>query len=172
MRNIIIPTIPVCATACLLTFMAGCQTKDQGSPQPAVQPAQPAQPAATPPARTAVAPATAASKGVVRIKAGQSTPFTDSSGNVWQAEQGFEGGQTVDRDPGTAIANTKDPGLYLTEHYSMDSFSCATSSCVNCRAGRGWAESQLSSTERFSESQRITERSMTFCNSRMLPGQE
>jgi hypothetical protein len=105
--------------------MAGCQTKDQGSPQPAVQPAQPAQPAATPPARTAVAPAAAAIKGVVRIKAGQSTPFTDSSGNVWQAEQGFEGGQTVDRDPGTAIANTKDPGLYLTEHYSMDSFSCS-----------------------------------------------
>src|SRR6266481_8826082 len=34
-----------------------------------------------------------------------------------------------------------------------------------CRA------SQLSSTERFSVSHTITDRSMTFCNSRMLPGQ-
>jgi hypothetical protein len=28
----------------------------------------------------------------IRIKAGQSTPFTDSSGQVWQPDQGFEGG--------------------------------------------------------------------------------
>ena len=52
------------------------------------------------------------------------SPFTDSSGNVWAAEQGFEGGATIDRDPSTEIANTKDKGLYLSEHYSMDSFSC------------------------------------------------
>ena len=30
----------------------------------------------------------------IRIKAGQTTPFTDSSGRVWLAEQGFTGGQT------------------------------------------------------------------------------
>jgi alpha-N-arabinofuranosidase len=59
----------------------------------------------------------------IRIKAGRSTPFTDSSGNVWLPEQGFEGGATVGRDPATVIAGTKDPGLFLTEHYSMDSFS-------------------------------------------------
>lgn len=29
----------------------------------------------------------------IRIKAGQSTPFTDSEGRVWKADQGFEGGQ-------------------------------------------------------------------------------
>ncbi len=29
----------------------------------------------------------------IRIKAGQSTPFTDSSGRVWQADQGFADGQ-------------------------------------------------------------------------------
>jgi len=68
------------------------------------------------------APAAPAAK-TIRIKAGQATPFTDSSGNVWEAERGFEGGQTVDRDASTAIANTKDAGLYLNEHYSMDSFS-------------------------------------------------
>ena len=38
-------------------------------------------------------------------------------------EQGFVGGSTVDRDSSTKIANTKDAGLYLTERYSMDSFS-------------------------------------------------
>jgi hypothetical protein len=130
MRNIIIRTIPVCATACVLTFLAGCQTNDQGSPQPAVQTAQPAQPAqpapvaATPPATTSVAPATPAIQGVVRIKAGQSNPFTDSSGNLWLAEQGFDGGEVVEHDPDYAIANTKDPGLFRSEHYSMNSFSC------------------------------------------------
>jgi outer membrane protein assembly factor BamB len=30
----------------------------------------------------------------VRIKAGSAATFTDSSGNVWQADQGFEGGMT------------------------------------------------------------------------------
>lgn len=29
----------------------------------------------------------------IRIKAGQTTPFTDSTGKVWLADQGFEGGQ-------------------------------------------------------------------------------
>src|ERR1700688_70238 len=36
---------------------------------------------------------------------------------------------------------------------------------------RGCRESQLSSTEKFSVSHTITDRSMTFCNSRMFPGQ-
>jgi len=33
-------------------------------------------------------------------------------------------------------------------------------------------DNQLSSTVKVSVSQRITDRSITFCNSRMLPGQE
>ena len=60
----------------------------------------------------------------IRIKAGLSTPFTDSEGHVWLPDQGFEGGSTIDRDPNTAIEGTKDAGLYLSEHYAMDSFSC------------------------------------------------
>ncbi len=68
----------------------------------------------------AAAPIAAAT---IRIKAGQSTPFKDSSGNLWLAEQGFAGGAVIGRDAGTVIANTKDAGLYLTEHYSMDSFT-------------------------------------------------
>lgn len=36
----------------------------------------------------------ASSTAAIRIKAGNSTPFTDSSGQVWEAESGFEGGMT------------------------------------------------------------------------------
>jgi alpha-L-arabinofuranosidase len=60
----------------------------------------------------------------LRIKAGKDTALTDSDGNVWLAEQGFEGGATVDHDPPVAIAGTKNPELFQSEHYSMDAFSC------------------------------------------------
>ncbi|MDR3459771.1 MAG: alpha-L-arabinofuranosidase C-terminal domain-containing protein [Verrucomicrobiae bacterium] len=63
----------------------------------------------------------------IRIKAGRSTPYTDANGNVWLPEQGFEGGSTTDHDTSTVIAATKDAGLFLSEHYSMDSFSCKVS---------------------------------------------
>ena len=46
----------------------------------------------------------------------------DTEGNVWLADQGFEGGQTIER-PDIQIANTKDPDIYRAERYSMDSFS-------------------------------------------------
>ena len=122
MRNILTQTLSVCATVGVLTFVTGCQSSDHGS-KPAS--AQPVPVASTPPATTpsvAPAPAPAAKKSVVRIKAGVSTPFTDSSGNVWLAEQGFEGGDVIERE-GIAIANTKDAGLYQSEHYGMSSFS-------------------------------------------------
>ncbi|HLP75460.1 MAG TPA: malectin domain-containing carbohydrate-binding protein, partial [Candidatus Paceibacterota bacterium] len=74
--------------------------------------------------RDSAAPtATAAALKAVRIRAGNA-PYTDSSGNVWQAEQGFEGGSTVERDEALQIAGTKDPALFSSEHYSMESFSC------------------------------------------------
>ena len=59
---------------------------------------------------------------IIRIKAGKSEPVKDAEGNVWLADQGFEGGQTIER-PDIQIANTKSPDLYRAEHYSMDSFS-------------------------------------------------
>ncbi len=74
-------------------------------------------------AKTETAASAPAAKAI-RIKAGQSTPFTDSAGNVWSAEEGFEGGATIERDPAPTIEGTKDSGLFLNEHYSMDSFSC------------------------------------------------
>ena len=132
----------MCATACVLTFVTGCETTDDNSASTAAQPAPavtttPAEtaPAATPPEATAPAAATATAAaapalkagpdGIYRVKAGSSDPFTDSAGHVWQAEVGFSGGDVIDRDPGLAITNTADPGLFRSEHYSMDSFSCS-----------------------------------------------
>src|SRR6202040_3349703 len=59
---------------------------------------------------------------------------------------------------------------------SINSFSWAasfrdSSTWLFDSLSRGDRESQLSSTEKFSVSHTITDRSMTFCNSRMLPGQ-
>ena len=72
---------------------------------------------------SAAAPAQSASTlKTVRIKAGKSELVKDAEGNVWLADQGFEGGQTIER-PDLQIANTKSPDLYRAERYSMDSFS-------------------------------------------------
>ncbi|MFO1501995.1 MAG: malectin domain-containing carbohydrate-binding protein, partial [Verrucomicrobiota bacterium] len=59
---------------------------------------------------------------IIRIKAGKAEPVKDAEGNVWLADQGFEGGQTIER-PAIQITNTKSPELYRAERYSMDSFS-------------------------------------------------
>jgi len=122
MKNILTQTLTVCATACALTFVTGCQSNDHGTTQAS---AQPAPVVATPPttAPTSVTSARAATQSVVRIKAGASAAFTDSSGNIWQPDKGFDGGNLAERDAGTVIANTKNAGLYLSEHYGMNSFS-------------------------------------------------
>jgi enterochelin esterase family protein len=78
----------------------------------------PAQTGTATPAAAANAPA----GNVVRIKAGKSESVKDSEGNVWLADQGFAGGQTIER-PDIQIANSKNPDLYRAERYSMDSFS-------------------------------------------------
>lgn len=104
-----------------LGLITGCRTETQNSAaseKSAMVPPAPAAPAESVP--TVTAPGNA----IFRVKAGASTPLTDSSGNVWLADQGFDGGDTIERDASTAIANTKDPALYLTEHYGMNSFSC------------------------------------------------
>ncbi len=67
---------------------------------------------------------TAAANPTFCVKAGLATPFTDAAGQVWLPDQGFEGGDITDRDPSTAIAGTKDPALFLSEHYGMNSFAC------------------------------------------------
>ena len=82
------------------------------------------QSAAGPVARDAGRPAVQKTKASSASRPAPPHRFTDSAGNVWKAEEGFEGGSTIER-PDIAIANTKDAGLYRSEHYSMDSFSCA-----------------------------------------------
>lgn len=131
MQNIPTQIIRACAAACVLILVAGCQTQqDQSSaasaPQSSVASAPEPSVAPAPAAPQSGAPAlTAGADGVFRVKAGSSSPFTDSAGHVWQAEVGFSGGDVIDRDPGTSIANTKDAGLFLSEHYGMDSFYCS-----------------------------------------------
>jgi len=58
----------------------------------------------------------------IRINAGSAAAFTDNSGNAWLADQGFVGGDVIER-PELAIGNAKDPTIYRTERYSMESFS-------------------------------------------------
>jgi len=108
-------------TSCLLAstalLAAGCQCgKPTASATPCLITA--AQP---PPVPAPATPPNAARK-IVRIKAGVSSPVTDAAGNVWLPDQGFEGGDVIER-PDLAIANTTAPEIYRAEHYSMDSFS-------------------------------------------------
>ncbi len=119
-RDMIKQTIFSCAAAGLLAMATGCQTSDPGSASAAAQPSvmPPAAPAA-PAAPVVPQPA----RPAIRVNAGAGAAYTDASGNVWQAEQGFEGGDVIER-PDLAIANTQMPKLYQSEHYSMNSFSC------------------------------------------------
>jgi Malectin domain len=100
----------------------GCQTERNDAPAGEKVAAA----TTSPPAPVPLASPTVVAPGdsIFRVKAGDFSPFTDASGNVWLPDQGFDGGDTIDRDPDLAIANTKDPGLYRSEHYAMDSFSC------------------------------------------------
>jgi len=59
----------------------------------------------------------------IRIDAGATTAYTDSAGNVWQPEEGFADGDTVDRGSDVQIGNTKDPAIYRTEHWGMTLFT-------------------------------------------------
>lgn len=134
-------TICMALTALL---MAGCQTsKDQccatyadpaattiattASTTVATKPtpaAAPSTAAKAQPAPAAKVEAPVAAFKPIRIKTGVSTPFTDSSGNVWLPDQGFADGDTIER-PELKIENTKDPGIYWAERYSMSRFSQA-----------------------------------------------
>lgn len=119
--------------------LSGCTTQKttataeapQSTPMQAEPPGM-AAPAAAPVAPMATAPAAAAPgapatlllvNGAYRVKAGSATPFTDSEGCVWQPDQGFDGGDTIERDADTKVTGTPDPTMFLTEHYGMDAFS-------------------------------------------------
>jgi len=112
--------------------LSGCQTQkpEAASTAPAEKANTMAQTAQTPQdnsatAGTPTAPAVVVPPNTVfRVDAGSDAPFTDSEGHVWLADQGFSGGDIITRDPDTKITGTKDTGMFMTEHYGMDSFSC------------------------------------------------
>jgi len=74
-----------------------------------------------PVAQTESKPKPAAIKPI-RINAGATAPLTGPDGNTWLPDQGFSGGQSVDRG-NIEINGTKNPAIYRTEHYGMTSFS-------------------------------------------------
>lgn len=79
---------------------------------------------ATAPSPAPVQPATVIPAGpVIRIDAGSEINFTDAAGNIWLSDRGFDGGELAVRDADINIGNTKDAGLYRTEHWGMNSFS-------------------------------------------------
>ena len=114
-------------------ILSGCQSKQPvvtSTPPAPGQPATPSGATSTATPGTTVAPVNSGpptlvlNNGAYRVKAGAQASFTDSQGRVWQADAGFDGGDVIERDADTKILNTKDPGMFMTEHYSMDSFSC------------------------------------------------
>jgi endoglucanase len=68
--------------------------------------------------------ALASAAEAIRIRAGTTSNQTDENGVVWLADQGFDGGDTIDRAP-LKVANTKTPSIYSAERYSMTGFSRA-----------------------------------------------
>jgi hypothetical protein len=105
--------LPVAAAA--LVLASGCQS---GSPDSSKHSAAPADKAAAAPT-SAPAPAKVALP-TIRINAGAGA-IKDGSGVEWLADAGFEGGDVIER-PDVPIANTKQPEIYRSEHYSIDAF--------------------------------------------------
>lgn len=68
------------------------------------------------------ATALASAAEAIRIRAGTTQNHTDENGVVWLADQGFSGGDTIDRT-GIKVAGTKTPSLYMAERYGMSGFT-------------------------------------------------
>lgn len=90
----------------------------EDQPLPAALAQTTAESRAATPAPTVNAP----SARTIRVNAGASSSLTDAGGVVWQPDQGFEGGDVIER-PDLPIEDTKQPEIYRSEHYAMDSFS-------------------------------------------------
>jgi hypothetical protein len=107
------------ALASALLIVAGCQSASQ---QAGTQPTTPTAPTSSQAAAVPAAPAPAnALASRIRINAGAGA-VKDSTGVEWVGDTGFSGGDVVER-PDQQIANTTQPEIYRSEHYSMDSFT-------------------------------------------------
>jgi hypothetical protein len=60
----------------------------------------------------------------LRIDTAATTSYTDSNGNLWQADTGYIDGQ-VGNLGNIAIANTNDPHIYQTERYKLTGYALA-----------------------------------------------
>jgi len=110
-HNLVITTVLTSA----MMMVAGCQSGTHET----------AKPATSAPATTTAAPAKttppATMAKAIRINAGGAA-VKDATGVEWLADTGFQGSDMIER-PDQAIANTKQPEIYRSEHYSMESFS-------------------------------------------------
>jgi len=115
--------LPLVSVAAFVLF-TGCQSPKASAP--VIQTPPPAATTTAPPATTPPADATSSLTVTppVYIDAGSSMTYTDSVGNVWQADEGFDGGDSTERAADLQITNTADPAIFHTEHFGMNSFSC------------------------------------------------
>jgi len=110
--------LPIAAGA--LVILSGCQSASTSSSKSSAASPAPAVTSPAPAAATAPAPSEPRA-ATIRIKAGGG-PLKDSTGVSWLADTGFSGGDVIERAD-LPIANTKQPEIYRSEHYSMDSFT-------------------------------------------------
>jgi hypothetical protein len=110
-------TFLVLPIAAALTIATGCKTCCSDANK---QASTSATPTTTAPAPTTPAPVKS-QLPTLRINAGAGT-VKDSSGVEWLTESGFTGGDIIER-PDLPIANTKQPEIYRSEHYAMESFT-------------------------------------------------
>jgi len=75
------------------------------------------------PAASRGTPEISADAGGIRVNAGCSTPFTDSTGRVWLPDRGFDGGSMLDRGSTVTVSGSSEAGLYASERYSMSAFA-------------------------------------------------
>ena len=96
--------------------VCGCTTKNQtsDSTSPTTRPTK--MTASTMPANRN------SSANAIRIDAGSAAPFVDADNHTWLPDKGFSGGGMVNRG-NINIENTRNPGLYRTEHWGMNAFS-------------------------------------------------
>jgi endoglucanase len=123
MRNCRSAALPALAIVLFSIFRADADQTGSSGASPGTNGSVAAAESKTSSSADVSATKTKPASGIIRIRAGETTPFTDSSGNVWLADQGFADGETTVRAGDMKIANTADPGLYRAEHYSMTAFS-------------------------------------------------